>query len=852
MFDPLDFKNRPLAEKLQRKRRLAALVIMSERLTLRLWRSVTWFLFFCGLWLFYIPPVFGQTGQIAALVIFIGGLGYFFYKDVLRLRFPSAKDVDRRIEQDSKLKHRPLSSLKDELANPLKADTRSLWERAREQLIAVLPRLKVGFPAAFMAKKDPYALRLAVILFFGLGLYIAGPAWKDRIHNGLTAITFESVTRAESISVWITPPPYTKVSQIVLKGDEKEKLSMPAGSNLKVRVHGGIGQPSLHIDDKTWPLTYAGEDNYTLEMTLPAGNMLKIKQMLLTRAAWNFEIAPDKPPVITVKGDPVPLPDGPLRFPLSVYDDYGVKNLTLKMSLDPEAGESPLGEPVTETRSVMSPPGTELAIQPVYDLTAHVWAGLPALFTFTVTDHTGKTQSAEPIKIILPERIFKHPIAKALISERKKLAWNPLDDYETIGREIESLLPRPQLYQNDIVVFLSIRSAASRLLHAEKPEAQTTRSVMDILWDTALRVEDGDLTLAARNLRNAQMALENALENPETGDADISKLMQELREAMAEYLMEMQREIQKQIAEGKPMPLIPPELLAQMIDPDALAGFLDQLEAEMRNGDRNKAQEMLSQLQRMMDMMDPSMAAPMPPDMQMMAEGVNELQELIDRQEDLLKQTKKQAEIFQTLDAYMRYYGEQLPEDKEVMKEWGLENMPPAPGQNTEEPLVPTINTETNKAEQEALRLILGQLMMEAGTVLPEIPENMTLAEQEMRGSSSALGANHPDTSIPHQEAALKYLKEAQQDLSQQMMARMQQMTGFQFSGSGMRYDPLGRPYGGEGDRNGMFPGSRVKIPNEAEKKKAQEILRLLRERSGEFDRPKEELEYYRRLLRQF
>ena len=37
-----------------------------------------------------------------------------------------------------------------------------------------------------------------------------------------------------------------------------------------------------------------------------------------------------------------------------------------------------------------------------------------------------------------------------------------------------------------------------------------------------------------------------------------------------------------------------------------------------------------------------------------------------------------------------------------------------------------------------------------------------------------------------------------------------------------------------------------------AEQKKAQEILRLLRRRAGELDRPDVELEYYRRLLRQF
>jgi hypothetical protein len=120
-----------------------------------------------------------------------------------------------------------------------------------------------------------------------------------------------------------------------------------------------------------------------------------------------------------------------------------------------------------------------------------------------------------------------------------------------------------------------------------------------------------------------------------------------------------------------------------------------------------------------------------------------------------------------------------------------------------------------------------------------------------MRGSSEALGENSPEDSIPHQEQAIKYLQQAQKDLSDQFMARLQQMTGVSRMGSGMKFDPLGRPYGGDGNRNGLF-GSPVKIPDEGERKKAQEILNLLRKRSGELDRPEEELDYYKRLLRQF
>lgn len=132
------------------------------------------------------------------------------------------------------------------------------------------------------------------------------------------------------------------------------------------------------------------------------------------------------------------------------------------------------------------------------------------------------------------------------------------------------------------------------------------------------------------------------------------------------------------------------------------------------------------------------------------------------------------------------------------------------------------------------------------------------MAEQEMRSSSDRLRQNDPKGSIPHQELAIQYLKDAQDDLSQQLQERMQQMLGpgdpMLSQGAPQQYDPLGRPMPGgeEGGKQPFSPTSRVKIPDEAERKRVQEILKILREKSGDFTRSKEELDYFRRLLKQF
>jgi len=133
--------------------------------------------------------------------------------------------------------------------------------------------------------------------------------------------------------------------------------------------------------------------------------------------------------------------------------------------------------------------------------------------------------------------------------------------------------------------------------------------------------------------------------------------------------------------------------------------------------------------------------------------------------------------------------------------------------------------------------------MLDISEKLDEIPETMGLAERKMRLSENALGANTPIESINFQEQAIKYLKDTQEELSKQFKQRMQQMVGIGFSGM-RKYDPLGRPYGGDSND--------VKVPDAARQKRVDEIMKTLRDRSGDRNRPDEELDYLRRLLRQF
>lgn len=844
-------------------RLISAVLITLERVRDSFWQIFVFIGFFIALWLFQVPMILGAFGEGLAFVCFFGGLGYFIWRDAPGFHWPTRRDIDRRIEIDSKVSGRPLSGLHDQLVNPQEQTARDLWEIAKARLKALLPLLKPARLRGFMMEKDPYALRFGVLMALILGVMTAGPDAGYRIKSGLMPFSLPQMgfEKRDQYTVWITPPAYTKAPQLVL-GDKTiggEVLKIPQGSLLKAIVHGGWGAPHLRLGDQVYDFTQSADKSYGLEVEVPPGSAaLDVRQTFRSLASWEYEVIPDQAPIITAADKPpIVLDNGELQFSLSVYDDYSAQYLNMHMKLDEMVADAPLGEPAFEQRSVASPAGQDFGITPVYDLSAHPWAGLPVVFEFEVTDQIGQTGRSEPIKAVLPERVFRHPVAKTLIALRKRLAWQPdaAIVYAEISYDLEVLLTAKEMLHNDVVAYLGIRSAASRLGY-NLPSIETTRSVMSLLWDTALRIEDGDLTLASRKLRDAQQALEDALKNPDITNDEISALMDDLREAMGEYFSELSREMQKRAENGEPLPMISPDMMNNALNAEALAKFLEQMEDSMRSGNRESAQEMLSQMQRLMDMLNPSMRAQMPEDMQMMQQGISALEELIKRQEALLAQTMEQAKIMEMMGGLGFDYGQVLPEDQDLMQEWGMEELPPAPGQKKDGQAAeaPFVNTQGNKVEQEALRYILGQLMLDVDAKIGEIPQSMGLAEQEMRASAEGLALNRPPVSVPHQEKAIEYLRESQKQLAEQLQKRLQQMTGFMigFGNRQMRYDPLGRPYGGDESSGTPTDSSNVKIPDEAERRRVEEILQLLRDRASEQNRPREELEYYRRLLKRF
>lgn len=860
-----DYNFRPLLWTLKRKRFGAALTIFSETLIRASWRPVFWLVFFAALWLIKIPSFLGTAGEIGTALIFWSGFIYLLTDFFRTLRWPTQHEVHARLEEASDLSHRPLDSLHDKLSNPDKSKTQNLWTLSQQQAAEKIRLLKSPKRRPQIAGQDPYALRMLSVLLLFIGLGTGYGHYESLLKKGLMPIDAQKiVVKNLHTTIWVTPPEYTTLPNTVIENAEgyEDSLPVPEGSEIKVLVHGGFFTPRLIIGENETHLTKHDQKNWVLSVKSEDAAALQIKQLFFTRVNIATYFVEDRPPSVRLDGDHEVLEKGHLRIPVSMYDDYSVIDLKMRMSLAPIIEDAPLGQDVEEIRTVMSAPRTEAKLKNIYDLTWHSWAGLPAIITFEVIDHKGQTSQSEPLELTLPEREFAHPVAQQLVAIRKRLAWTPQDAAGNAAYDLESILIKPESFHNDPVVFLGLRSAASRLIVTQRDEDVTT--VINLLWQLALKIEDGNLPLASSQLRAARKKLEDLLKDPNSTDEQIAEASEELRQAMAQYMQEMVRELQKQAQNGR-MPVLPPDAAEKILSPNALAEFLDRMQAEALTGDRDAAQRMLSELGQFMDSINPSLSQEIPKEMQYMDNAVNELQELIQKQQELLDQTMEQAGLTgqDSEDEHMvedPHYPDFLPFAVPPEIEW-KQLLPPPPQERLEEEAArlpekkaaedalkaPSIDTTANKAEQEALRLVLGKLMTDAADVLGNIPEGMQKAEQEMRLSSKWLGENDPVQSVTHQELAIKYLKEAMDSMSEQLQEMMKQMNVVSFGN--MPRDPLGRPMSQDGNN---FSGAQIKIPDEAERKRVQDILEQLRKKSGELHRPDYELDYYRRLMKQF
>lgn len=870
--------------RLKRKLGLTRLVMLWERLLQSFWPSLSITGLYIALALFSIPPMFGQMGHTTMLAVFALGLLASIVIGFKNFRFPTRHEARRHIEKHSDVSHRPIDTMDDKPV-PDAIDNKvnyRIWRLHQEQLFRLLSRLRVPPPEPGLARRDPRALRMAVMIMLIAGFFIAGDGWRERIAYAFQPDLALPAGQAHLLDLWITPPDYTGMAPVFLSTGQQDGktaempqdgiLRLPAFSVVTARVTGGRKLPRLNVGDESTEFARLDPRSYEITATLDPDKLgngaqaLSVRHHGRTLGEWDIAIAPDRAPVAVIPDVPSEAKRAELEIPYYADDDYGIKQVTAHITLSDKLGFS------TEIADIELPlplPGlypkrVETTTQ--QDLTPHPWAGLPVKMTLKATDGADQEGVSDPVEFILPERVFTHPVAKRIIEERKRLSWAPKDARYNVARELGNIQMDKEAYNGDIVVFLALRVASLRLAYSDNPDIEVLQK---LLWDTALRLEDGDLSLAMRDLREAQRKLQEALNNPNTPDEQIQERIDDLERAMERFMQAMAQEMRDRIARGEEIPEIPEDMITKSISPDALGEMMQKLRDMSESGARDAAREMLNRMEQMLDQMDPRNMTPMSKEQMQAMKRLDDLQELIYQQQKLLDQTKQQAENMSRMPSPSQQQNQSRPpeeQNRQCEPGGNCDNPGGKPGgsnpggsagggqsqdgqqnqNHASDPGQQPGGGDMNHAEeQRALRIVLGEIMRDMDELVGGVPENMGNAENFMRFSEDALRENSPADAVPAQQQALSELQDGLQQYAQQMQQMMEQMVGFGVGKPGGG-DPLGRE--GRGD----WSRSDVEIPDEHEMRRVQEILRELRRRSGEMKRSKEEREYIERLLKRF
>jgi len=767
--------------------------------------------------------------HIGLLVLF-GAILLWSLVRVFKARWPSEKEALRWLETSSGHSHRPASSLADTLSlDAGDPATRAIWQAHRTRLIPIVDGLKPGLPQPGLIRKDPFSLRALAFLVLFVAVFSAGPDWAERI-GSVASPGLKPISLTASIDAWITPPRYTGKAPVFLTGgvvkvaDDSQlarRLSVPENSELVVRIS-GVTNPGAQVSDpsdsagKTVIHAFKAIDEQTLELRLKlvGSRLIDILDDGVSLSSWQVSIIPDTPPVIAVGVKIETTGDQTLSIPYTLKDDYGVVSasaLFSRKSMDdkiipPFAKKSPdftINLPGARVRS---------ASQSVFqDLTAHPWAGLNVTLKLKAGDDAGQEVFSAPVTLTLPERKFTKPLAQAIAEQRAKLARR-LDNRQKVALAINALTLFPEEIIEDSTVYLGLRTAYFRLSRGSNDKLLT--SVYGLLWDLALKVEDGDLSLAERELRAAQEALRKALANNASPE-EIEALMQDMKKALGRFLQALNEKNRKLGEKNQ----LPQGERNQRVEAQDLAKILETIENLAKSGAKDAAQKMLSELQNLLESLQAGGPSNTPNQNQsILSDMIQELGEMINQQQRLLDDTYK-------------------ADQNNDLRQGSLSK--------------PNSDIQTLADKQQALRDLLGQMMEQFDQNGMEQPSALNRAGKAMQNAEGALREGEPGQAVGKQGSAIDQLRQGAQSMAQQMVDGLAQRQGLnqrgQNNGKG-ETDPLGRPLPSSGPDYGLS----TKIPTQVDIQRARELRRELQNRIGEPNRPQLELDYLDRLLRRF
>jgi len=867
----------------QRRRRLAVLALWYEHAWPALWPALGLAgLFVCAA-LLDLPrslPGWAHAGLLAVVgVAFLALL----VRGFRRLGVPGAREADRRMEVASGLTHRPLAVLTDQPSQP---GSEPLWRAHVARAMAQVGRLRVGMPRPGMARHDPRALRLGLVVALAACFGIAGEHAPGRLLRGVVPVfSAQAAPPATQIQAWITPPAYTGLAPVFLK-PEGGAATVPEDARLTVNLTGGTGEPALALGGQAMTFKALDAASFQVDETLTTSGRLSVTRQGSELAGWDVKLVPNIAPVVSF-----PEPPGAMRgrvpatrLPWQVSHAYGVVSLRAELTLRDRPGAPAVVVPI------QLPGGTAKSAKGarVQDLTAHPWAGVQVRARLVARDAPGLEGTSATLDFQLPERRFEHPLARALMEVRKGLTLRPAARGPAV-LELDRMATLDEVWQDDPGGYLNLRGIATLLRRDTAPAAVDDAQAR--MWQLALHLEEGAVERTARALERAREAVREMLEAERRGEvvdrAELDQRMREVQEALQRHLEALAEQARRDPG-------------SQEFDPDRdrldardMERQAEQMREAAREGRMDEARERMSELDRMLQEMNTARREQGRQTERQKArieqrergqQQMNAVQDMIRHEGALLDNAQSRAGQPEPQRGYMAPRGSQPrpPDARELQRQEAQRNQ--------------------DGEVQQALRRALGELMQQQGDLTGKIPPELAEADLAMRQATAALGAGRDPEAADAARRAIEALQKGGRAMSQEMAHQFgrpgegegeqdgdQDGQGSamgesdeegQGSGPGSqqagpsdqrgdrlgergygrgrqvdrradeRRDPLGRHLR-EGT-SGADESGDVQVPDQMEEARTRAIQEELRRRGADRSRPQHELDYIERLLRQF
>lgn len=932
------------------RRRLARQILWTkwsliiERISNALWPGIAPLVAFLVLSVFGVWSVLPDWARwpLGGGLLVLGGA--WLVRALLRVSWPSRADAVARLDVDTVRRDgasQPLSSFEDALAvppdylpsadkksNQSDAGTAALWALHKKRLADQVAALHVPLPRGDIAGRDPYAIRVALVLALGIGVFLS---WgQARPMLGISGFLSGGDADTTSVVAWVVPPDYTRMPPLyltetdhpvarssVVEHDGVPTYRVPQGSVFFARVgHSSApkmkevllepGTASLWGRLKTWfrPVHGAAKGGtagaesvpafaevepgqYEVSAPIDQAVRIDIKTGFTSAGRWAFRTIADQKPAIGFSDDISVSAQSALQVSYAVFDDYGVTaaSAVVRRGDIPEAEQLPLSDRPSDVpaaaadgaeadarltgdasqpfssqsdaaydnnwfdseraaldRWLKAPLVLDLGLKTLRakrgngtftdDLTAHPWAGLDVLVQLRAEDDLGQVGVSEVRPIVLPERPFRNPLARAVIEQRKYLALHP-EETDKVARMLEALIAYPDVYAPEVPIYLGLHVAALKL--SEIGSFAEFRAAHKMLWDVAVDIEDGGRERMAERMRELQKQLSDAIEQGRPQD-EIDQIMQALQNMIGDYIAKLMEKTLEAMKNGE-MPDINPD--SQTMSSSDLQELMDAIEEMLRTGNMEGAMSALSQLMQALQGMQYALpsgegqspfSAPFSGN-QELDNALTDLGEIINKQRNLMDETFREGQ-------------KGGPDGEQPNGQGGPRAGDPQQGgggsQSSQSGDLQSGQNSLAEKLDETLKSLDGQ---------GDVPQELERAERAMREAEEALRRGDMDGAVERQQDAIDQLREGTQSLAQDILNDRMRQFGRNGEngeeGPSRDLDPLGRPTA----RSGPEFGDSVDVPDKSELQRAREILDELRRRAGERDRPEPELDYLERLL---